>query len=370
MLAQSSKDSLAAESGSKEFTLEETQLTPTPASKGKGHGAKDLGKQNLAPTQARIPPGQPDATPTRVAPSTRPARNPATRLPRPPLTPSSIVTSQKAPSEASKEPKKEGYWKVRRYVTPNQQGVAKCSKDVLEMAQTVDGREKLRQLLLQHGSFEKVEVVVKQWHEQRKKNKSEGGYHTKQWLMDNRSFTQLRVNEVHGVEEADVPLDETWSNETERGRRIEFSGAAEMEVPRLTIFCVLCFPALQANVSASAILPNFLAVLGKKLDQGDAVKEKCQAAKSTKAIFNSLQNSLNALSQCYDDLVKLQSEAAIAHSDDLERIDKEIMVTFVQATKEDLALNNYVMRAKPLVYNCSQDFASNYDSHDLGSCYT
>ena len=112
MLAQSSKDSLAAESGSKEFTLEETQLTPTPASKGKGHGAKDLGKQNLAPTQARIPPGQPDATPTRVAPSTRPARNPATRLPRPPLTPSSIVTSQKAPSEASKEPKKEGYWKI------------------------------------------------------------------------------------------------------------------------------------------------------------------------------------------------------------------------------------------------------------------
>ena len=54
-----------------------------------------------------------------------------------------------------------------------------------------------------------------------------------------RARGRLRVNEVHGVEEADVPLDETWSNETERGRRIEFSGAAEMEVPRLTIFCVL-----------------------------------------------------------------------------------------------------------------------------------
>ena len=50
--------------------------------------------------------------------------------------------------------------------------------------------EKIRQLLLTHGSFEKVEMAVKQWHEERKKNTQEGGYHTKQWLMDNRSFSK------------------------------------------------------------------------------------------------------------------------------------------------------------------------------------
>ena len=33
-----------------------------------------------------------------------------------------------------------------------------------------------------------------------------------------------------------------------------------------------------------------------------------------------------------------------------DRIDRAIMAKYVEATKEDLALNNYVMRAKPLVH--------------------
>ena len=50
--------------------------------------------------------------------------------------------------------------------------------------------EKLRALLVAHGSWDKVEVTVKEWHERKKQTKDTGGYKTKQWLMDNRSFSQ------------------------------------------------------------------------------------------------------------------------------------------------------------------------------------
>ncbi|CAE7653761.1 OGG1, partial [Symbiodinium pilosum] len=106
--------------------------------------------------------------------------------------------------------------------------------------------ERLRKMLLEQGSFEKLEVAVKQWHEKRSKEEAEGGYVTKQWLMDNESYTQqmaddafewarqhgkLRKNKVHGTEEADIPLREKWSSMKESGRRTEFAGKAEMEAP-------------------------------------------------------------------------------------------------------------------------------------------
>ena len=43
-------------------------------------------------------------------------------------------------------------------------------------------------MLLQHGSFEKVEAVVKKWHETRDKLQRRAGWVTKQWLIDNRSW--------------------------------------------------------------------------------------------------------------------------------------------------------------------------------------
>lgn len=49
--------------------------------------------------------------------------------------------------------------------------------------------EKIRKLLLEKGSFDKVEVVVKQWQEQKSREETSGGYVTKQWLMDHKSYT-------------------------------------------------------------------------------------------------------------------------------------------------------------------------------------
>ena len=38
----------------------------------------------------------------------------------------------------------------------------------------------------------------------------------------------LRKNEVHGEEEADIPLDMRWAKTQESGNRMEFQGEAEM----------------------------------------------------------------------------------------------------------------------------------------------
>ena len=40
-------------------------------------------------------------------------------------------------------------------------------------------------------------------------------------------------NEVHGEEEADIPLDMRWAKTNETGSRVEFQGEAEVDETRL-----------------------------------------------------------------------------------------------------------------------------------------
>ena len=55
--------------------------------------------------------------------------------------------------------------------------------------------EKIRKLLLDNGGhWEKVEVAVKQWSQNINTRTQRGGYVTKQWLIDNESFTQHPVH--------------------------------------------------------------------------------------------------------------------------------------------------------------------------------
>ena len=42
-----------------------------------------------------------------------------------------------------------------------------------------------------------------------------------------------RKNEVHGEEEADIPLDMRWAKTNETGSRVEFQGEAEVDETRL-----------------------------------------------------------------------------------------------------------------------------------------
>ena len=50
--------------------------------------------------------------------------------------------------------------------------------------------EKLRKLLLAHGSFEKVEGALVRWYEHKKKETEEGGYVTKDWLQKEKHWTK------------------------------------------------------------------------------------------------------------------------------------------------------------------------------------
>ena len=56
---------------------------------------------------------------------------------------------------------------------------------------TTSQGEQLRKLLLDHGSFAKIEGVLEKWHVQKKKSAEAGGTVTKHWLMEVRKYTQL-----------------------------------------------------------------------------------------------------------------------------------------------------------------------------------
>ncbi|CAE7938774.1 OGG1 [Symbiodinium sp. KB8] len=99
---------------------------------------------------------------------------------------------------------------------------------------------------MEKGSFDKVELVVKQWHESKTRDETSGGYVTKKWLMDNKTMAdnafkwaaprgRCRKNVITGEEEADIPLDERWSVMRERGQRMEFENGCELDVSYLKI---------------------------------------------------------------------------------------------------------------------------------------
>eukprot|EP00439_Symbiodinium_sp_Y106_P025892 s2249_g3.t1 len=116
--------------------------------------------------------------------------------------------------------------------------------------------EKLRQLLLQHGTFEKVEGQLERWHEQKKKTEM-GGPVTKEWLaqtekwsktMCDNAFEWARArglvskNPIHGAEEADIPYKTFWKNSNASGSRVGFKSGFEMDVPWLVVITVFrCF---------------------------------------------------------------------------------------------------------------------------------
>ena len=53
-------------------------------------------------------------------------------------------------------------------------------------------------MVLEQGSWEHVELTVKRWSETRKQELARGGFVTKQWLIDNRSYTKCSWQH-HGV---------------------------------------------------------------------------------------------------------------------------------------------------------------------------
>ena len=123
---------------------------------------------------------------------------------------------------------------------------------------------------------------MKQWTEDKNESKKTGGYVTKQWLIDNRSYTKClwltrphacirvaacsctlrstdhmylrtmadnafewakslgrwRMNAIHKTEEADIPYDEMWSVSHSSGTRVDFESNTSMEEAYLNSYPV------------------------------------------------------------------------------------------------------------------------------------
>ncbi|CAE7220824.1 unnamed protein product, partial [Symbiodinium sp. KB8] len=211
------------------------------------------------------------------------------------------------------------------------EGEMKCSPKVLEMGKTAEGREQLRKLLLDHGSFEKIEGVLEKWHIQKKNSAETGGLVTKaEW--------KLFTSEIHGAEEADIPLDWTWTTSKESGQKTKFASSFSMDDPD----CALLDGSNEdlGKYEASKA-PD------KTSDAVATAQDKTQGKAGTKAseLCTNLDNCLKDLNNCYQKLVDVQANAATTGDEkELTRLKKEALQIYIMCTKADLALNNYVVR--------------------------
>ncbi|CAL1153796.1 unnamed protein product [Cladocopium goreaui] len=179
-------------------------------------------------------------------------------------------------------------------------------------------------MFLEHGSFESLEIRIKKKHIESQSRAKSGGWYTKgqlegqhQWTkkMVERAFQwaeqnkKTRVNAVHGEPEAFLLISDTVAFTSTDIEENEQSGAIECEDPQGTLLdtnmtninagddallssapgassssgngvpgpsnvgtmatagVMMTFPTLVANTSPLMILPQFVEVLGKKIDK-------------------------------------------------------------------------------------------------------
>ncbi|CAK9000210.1 Uncharacterized protein SCF082_LOCUS6397 [Durusdinium trenchii] len=130
---------------------------------------------------------------------------------------------------------------MHRYFTPKVDGELKCSPEALKMWKDKKGRQELKKMFLQHGSFQMMEIRIKKRHVDSSSTTKSGGWYTKSQLdlqhgwtkqMINRAFAwaekngKYRVNPIHGEPEAFLVLNEgfcltsTDTEETDRSGNI------------------------------------------------------------------------------------------------------------------------------------------------------
>ncbi|CAK9110753.1 Uncharacterized protein SCF082_LOCUS51432 [Durusdinium trenchii] len=290
---------------------------------------------------------------------------------------------------------------LRRYVTPKKDGTLKCSKDCFDLYQQPGGSAKLKALLTRHGQLGIVEASVKRWIERKARFDKKGGWYTKIWLATERHWTKpmiqtawewaekrgkKRKNPVHGEEEICFVLDDEFLLREERGQSLSASGSFEMEdpdadlldgvvVPEASVHAndaanfaadqmcghedgdkneaaragsssfKLHFPSLKQNVSQLSLLPTFVDVCSKKLDNSDKVLEQLQDVGTAKAIelIGQMKTVLAELKKTHQRMIEIQADSLVNVDRDFE---KELQPLLTTCTKLDVTLNNYVVRAR------------------------
>jgi len=349
------------------------------------------------PQDAQDPNGTPQRgsqtpvfSPAPSAPAT-PAAAPATPTP---VAPASMPPP---PVPTGPEQKDALFWKLRRQCVIKSSTV---SEDALKLWKTRDGRSKLREMMLKHNmDFSMVEMDLKKSKTVSLAQKRTGQWVTKHYLLTTMAWTKkmadnafewaskqnlVRTNEVHQEQEAKLILEEGFSyeevdkEETTTSTQItvedESGTALESDLPgnsRLEILqhssgddtslkpedaaaansgsFKLVFPTIQENASAVSILPHFIEVCGRKIDNTANVLEKLKGIKAVQAVEmgEQIQIQLNHMKDIYGKLEKIQSDCAVTRSARPE-MQQEILRLFANCTKTDVALNNLVVRARTI----------------------
>lgn len=331
----------------------------------------------------------------------------------PPIEPADTVCETPAPSEADVElPARTGgdmppppppsgpevkdalYWKLRRCCVVNGK---KASADAVKLFKSRDGRTKLREMMLKNNQdFSAVELELKKFKSVTIGQRKAGQWVTKHHLMNTLNWTKkmadnafeyasknnlIRTNEIHGESEAKLVLEDAFSHEQREGEESTSKTNMLAEDPdgqflesdlpsssRLAILkhgndddekpdgaganfgsFKLTFPTIQENSSAISVLPSFIEVCGRKIDQTQSVLEKLKTVGSNQANAHAsqIQIQLNHMTDVYSKLETLQKECAVSRTARPET-QQAILQLCASCTKTDVALNNLVVRARSI----------------------
>mmetsp|Transcript_40771 Transcript_40771/g.83315 ORF Transcript_40771/g.83315 Transcript_40771/m.83315 type:complete len:626 (+) Transcript_40771:52-1929(+) len=315
---------------------------------------------------------------------------------------SEVDKSQAGETPPSSKPSPEGdmysdgtYWKMRNYTKPNKRGVCKASESAVAMFKTEDGRKRLRDLLLQHGSFEQVEVALVKYRKEEEENTLEGGFysavdlandgwntqmieHSRQWALQ-RGLVEK--NEVHGEEEWRIPKKRRFKFKEQHGTEVtqragatfqDSTGAMfEQQIDRQALVegdavrnpaqqlsaashqaaaasKQKALPVLQANQDPFGLLGAFIAAVGANISKAEEQKDRLsdlQTERATK-MAKEMGDAIVEYEDLYKKLLKYQIDFTSSVPD---RNAKDLLSkTYVQCTQRDMCVNNLIGRARTI----------------------
>ncbi|CAL1151298.1 unnamed protein product [Cladocopium goreaui] len=268
------------------------------------------------------------------------------------------------------------YWKLRRHCVIKK---GECSKAALDLWKTKDGRAKLKELMIKNGmDFGNVEVALK------RQQRTSIGHRRQGRKMADSSFewaskqNLIRTNPMHGEQEAKLILEDGFTydhvqDEDQHGNFLsdELPTGSGLDLLKMDTHdgdgttpedhaaaCSgsfkLTFPTIQENASALTVLPHWIEVCGRKIDNTAAVLDwagvssaLCIFDITSMLIAKQIGIQVNHMKTIYEKLEGLQGDLAATRTSRPET-QKNILKLCAEATKTDVALNNLVVRSRSL----------------------
>ncbi|CAE7223132.1 unnamed protein product, partial [Symbiodinium sp. CCMP2456] len=341
---------------------------------------------HAVPSNGPMPPANPGHTlpSTGPMPPTNPGANPGHTVP------------STGPMPRHVTPKKS---RMRRYFEPKKCGSLKCSPEALALYKTADGRTKLRELLKTHGNFKALELHVRKTHLSSYGKSKEGQWVTKQFLAQSEHWTppnpkkmisaawqwaartkNLRKNAVHGEEEARLVLTDKFEAQDLTSQETDLRGRIDVEddsgfllsndIPSIdadenALANGLATEPASSSGSAQQMESFSASASFKKLDCAHTPNPKadiskpfaneltCPAATGDRlatvggaratALRDRIADVLKGMKAMFSDLTKKQSDALTRPLD--KPFSDSILRMFADVTKQDLIMNNYIVRS-------------------------